>query len=114
MLEADNVDQVARFEPREADLDPAGGLRADQDDPPALGRPLVHQQAGRTVSLDDRPGDPADLGPDPVEHRSARVATADNCAVALPQGRWGGRAAAPGFRRGGERESLFAAVGMQN
>jgi hypothetical protein len=114
VLEADNVDQVAGFESREADLDPAGGLRADQDDPPALGRALVHQQAGRTVSLDDRPGDPADLGPDPVEHRSARVAAADNCVVALPQGRRGDRAAAPGFRRGGERESLFAAVGMQN
>src|SRR6266536_601609 len=27
VLEADNVDQVAGFEPREANLDPAGGLR---------------------------------------------------------------------------------------
>jgi len=60
------------------------------------------------------PVTPADLGPDPVERRSARVAAADNCVVALPQGRRGDRAAAPGFRRGGERESLFAAVGMQN
>jgi hypothetical protein len=76
-------------------------------------RALVHQQAGRTVPLDDRPGDPADLGPDPVEHRSARAA-ADNCVVALPEGRRGNGAAAPGFRRGGEREALFAAVGMQN
>jgi hypothetical protein len=31
VLEADNVDQVPGFEPREADLDPAGGLRADQE-----------------------------------------------------------------------------------
>ena len=114
VLEADHVDQVAGFEPREADLDPAGRLRADQDDPPALGRALVYQQAGRAIPLDDRPGDPADLGPDPVEHRSARVAAADNCMVALPEGGRRNRAAAPGFRRGGEREALFAAVGMQN
>ncbi|MGH3174480.1 MAG: hypothetical protein ACRDPF_11550 [Streptosporangiaceae bacterium] len=71
MLEADNVDQVAGFEARETDLDPAGGLRADQDDPPALGRALVHQQAGRTVLLDDRPGDPADLGPELGEDSGA-------------------------------------------
>ena len=114
VLEADHVDQVAGFEPGEADLDPAGGLRADQDDAPALGRALVHQQAGRAVPLDDRPGDPADLGPDPVEHRPARVAAADNCVVALPEGRRGDRAAAPGFGGGGDRKALFAAVRMQN
>jgi hypothetical protein len=34
--------------------------------------------------------------------------------IALPQGRRGDRAAAPGFRRGGERKSLFAALGEQN
>jgi hypothetical protein len=114
VLEADHVDQVTRLQPGKAHLDPAGGLRADQDDPPALGRALIHQQAGRPVQLDDRPGDPADLGPDPVEHRSARMATADNCVIALPQGRRGDRAAAPGFRRGGDRKALFAAVRMQN
>jgi hypothetical protein len=34
--------------------------------------------------------------------------------VALPERRRGNRAAAPGFRRGGERDALFAAVSVQN
>jgi len=114
VLVADHVDQVARLEPRKADLDPASGLRADQHDSSALGWPLVHQQAGRPVPLDDRPGDPADFGPDPVEHRSACAAAPDNCVVALPEGRRGDRPAAPGLCRSGKREALFGAFGMQD
>jgi len=42
------------------------------------------------------------------------VAAADNCVVALPEGRRGDRPAAPGLRRSGKREALFAAFGMQD
>ena len=114
VLQADHVEQVARLEPGEADLDPAGRRGADEHDPAALGRALVHEQAGRPVPLDDRPGNPADLGPDPVDDRRARLPAADNCVIALPERGGRNRAAAPGFRRGGERKALFAALGEQN
>jgi len=114
VLQADHVDQVAGLDLGEADLDPAGRARADEHDPPPLGRAFVHQQAGRFFLLDDRPGDPADLGPDPVDDRPARLSAADNCMIALPEGGRGNRAAAPGFGRSGERKTFFATLGQQN
>jgi hypothetical protein len=95
VLQADHVDQVAGFELGKAHLDPAGRAGADEHDPASLGRPLVHQQAGRLFLLDDRPGDPADLGPDPVDDRTARLPPPDNCVIALPERGRGNRAAAP-------------------
>src|SRR5207253_10194274 len=102
------------LELREADLDPAGRARADEHDPASLGRALVHQQAGRLLLLDDRPGDPADLGPDPVDDRAARLPAADNCVIALPERGRGNRAAAPSLGRGGERKTFLAALGEQD
>jgi hypothetical protein len=114
VLQADHVDQVAGLEPREANLDPPGGLRADEDYAAALGRALVHEQAGRPVPFDDRAGDPADLGPDPVDGRPAREAAADYGVIALPERRRGNQPATPGPGRGGERKALFTPFREQN
>src|ERR1039457_1438938 len=87
MLQADDVDEVARLQPGEADLDPPGGLRSDHHDPASLGGALVDQQPGRPGPLDDRPGDPADCGPDTVHHGTAGEAAPANGMIARPQGR---------------------------
>lgn len=62
-VQPDHVNQVARFHPREADLDLAERALVDDDRLAGPGGSLVDQQA-RAVALDDGSGDPADLSPD--------------------------------------------------
>src|ERR1035438_9711338 len=109
-----SADEVARLEPGEADLDPPGGLRSDHHDPASLGGALVDQQPGRPGPLDDRPGDPADFGPDTVHHRTAGEAAPDNGMIALPQGRGRNGPASPGLRGGGQRKPLFPPCRLQD
>ena len=112
--QADHVDQVAGLEPREPDLDPARRLGGDDHDLAPLGRALVDQQRGRSFALDDRARHPADLGPDPVDDRPARMLAPDNCVIALPERRRRNLAAAPGLRARGQREALLAQLGPQH
>jgi hypothetical protein len=114
MPQADHVDEVAGLQAGEPDLNPPRGPGADDHDPAALGRALVHQQGGRPVPFDDRPGNPPDFRPDAFHRRRTRPVASHNCMVALPERRGRHRTAAPGLCGGGQRETLFASIGFQD
>jgi hypothetical protein len=85
--ESDDVDQVARLERREPDLDTAERARLERDHLGLASGPLVDDQLVARPLGDDA-GHPADVGPDPVGNvPPERVQPDDRPVVVAQRGR---------------------------